>query len=82
MFVARDTDYHYVGFKDGKHVFNSTDGSECHMATMAKVFVTPKQVSLILKEDGGVEPTFNSRKKLGDALVERVMTEFLEKKVL
>lgn len=79
MFLARETNYNYVGFKDGKHVFYSTDGSECHMAREAKMFVGPKQVSLIMKADGGIEPTFNSRKKLGDALAEKLVAEFLGK---
>lgn len=68
----------YVGFSDGYHILVSRDGKEVVKLKEGKYFDAPTSVTLLLKDDGGIEPTYMSVRRLGQQITGEVCARLMK----
>lgn len=78
MYLAKSNEMKYVGFINGFHILESLDKKEVVQLREGKYFDAPTSVALILKEGGGIEPTYMLVRKFGSKVTGEVCSKLLK----
>lgn len=71
--LFNDKDHKYVGFSDGKHIFEDLNHDAITLTREAKLHIVNTPVTLLCKDGGEVEPTYQTLRKLKLSEINRIL---------
>jgi hypothetical protein len=73
IILFNDKEHKYVGFNDGKHIFEDLNHDAITMTREAKLHLDNTPVTLLCKDGGEVEPTYQTLRKLSISEVKSIL---------